>query len=174
MKGFQAEYVTVTASGNDTLSVNAIAMTWSGGEQWGFLGDIESVCGADWYYSDVMVANSDSTCGRSEANVMRNRKSNCIWIDRDHSNGLRSTGFLYHALCFGSSKDPDNDGHAFQYRQHPETIYSSGARYHNSRFTTTDEKIAIFWPQLENNDDGSDKDLSAVTNKLGKGMNGWK
>jgi hypothetical protein len=157
--------VAVAASGNDAVCINFISMTWPGGEQFGFLGDIGTMCGADWYYSDVLTANYDSTS--TETPVLLNRTSNCVWIDGDGSNGLRFQGFGYHATDFSSSKNHDNDGRAAQYHTHPDTMCSSAPRFKMYPKMHVDTQIPIFWPKLQYNSDNSDADIKAVTNNAG-------
>jgi hypothetical protein len=158
--------VALAASGNDAICINWVSVAWPSGEHWGFLGDLGTMCNADWYYSDTLTANWDSES--TEAPVLLNRSSNCLWLDGDGSNGLRLQGLGIHLLDFSSSKDSDNDGRAKQYHANPETMRSNALRFKMYEDMHAKTEIPIFWPKLAYNSDNSDADLKAVTNNAGK------
>jgi hypothetical protein len=163
--GRQAEYMAVSASDPDAVCISYITTTWPDGTSMGFLGDIGYMCGASWYPSDTLITNTDSAS--SEAPLALNRTSNCMWIDRDHSKGIKHQGFSFHLPDFSSSKDVEKDGRAQQYADHPETMCSSWPRL--QLFETIDRKtkISYFDPPLKYTEYNADADQSVVTNNHG-------
>jgi hypothetical protein len=164
--GRQAEYIALSSSSDDALCINYVTTTWPDGSSMGFLGDVGSMCGANWYYSDVIVTNYDSST--SEAPQVLNRTSNCMWIDRDHTNGIPHAGFSFHVVDFSSSTDKDNDGRAKQYHDDKDTMCTSAPRFKMYEQMDKETDIAIFWPALEYTDDNADADLEKVKNNPGK------
>jgi hypothetical protein len=54
MDGRQSEYLAISAAGDDAICINYVTITWPDGTSWGFLGDVGTMCGARWYYSDTV------------------------------------------------------------------------------------------------------------------------
>lgn len=112
------------------------------------------MCGADWYYSDIIVANWDSTSTETPGSL--NRTSKCMWIDKNGSYGLRHKSFSFHVMDFSSSTDPETDERAAQYRDHIDTMCSAPARF---RFDGHDPDLWYFWPPLKYTAGNGDADM---------------
>ncbi|KAH7140221.1 hypothetical protein B0J13DRAFT_637641 [Dactylonectria estremocensis] len=126
--GQQATYALFSAN-NDAICIAYLTMTWANGDQYGWVGDWGSECGASWYYSNVYVKGT-------------NYKPNCMWIDADGDQP--QTGFQVHFPEFvrddGEAADPDgtqrdflcNSGPPFKYTSDPDpsgiTFWTLGSK----------------------------------------------
>ncbi|KAF7563673.1 hypothetical protein G7046_g427 [Stylonectria norvegica] len=79
-EGQQASYALFSAN-NDAICIAYLSITWSNGDEYGWVADWGRQCGASWYFSNVFVKGS-------------NNKPDCIWIDADGDQP--QTGFQVH------------------------------------------------------------------------------
>jgi hypothetical protein len=86
----QATYVSINAEHDDGICIAYIGQTWTDGTSLGWLGDNGKQCDWDWYLSNVEVG----------PNLY---KPLCMWIDSNHSNDLKATGFQIHTPDFFGS-----------------------------------------------------------------------
>jgi hypothetical protein len=84
----------------------------------------------------------------------------CVWIDQDHSNGLRFQGLSLHMPDFAST-----DGRIQQYNDFPDTLCKSKARMNFWDSIVPDAEIPIFTPPLQYNPDGTDVNMGRVVDK---------
>ncbi|KAH6988572.1 hypothetical protein EDB80DRAFT_589168 [Ilyonectria destructans] len=121
--GQQATYALLSAN-NDAICIAYMTMTWANGDQYGWVGDWGSECGATWYYSNVYVQGTSY-------------KPNCMWID---ANGDQpQTGFQIHwpefVLEDGDAVDPDGTKRDY--------LCNSGAPF--KTYTEPDPDTITFW-----------------------------
>ncbi|KAF7556137.1 hypothetical protein G7Z17_g1655 [Cylindrodendrum hubeiense] len=121
--GQQATYALLSAN-NDAICIAYMTMTWANGDQYGWVGDWGSECGATWYYSNVYVQGTSY-------------KPNCMWID---ANGDQpQTGFQVHwpefVLEDGDAVDPEGTKRDY--------LCNSGAPF--TTYTTPDPDTITFW-----------------------------
>lgn len=84
------EYISVTNGGTDGLCVAYVALTQPDGTKKAWYGDVGRACGADWYLSQLKTGDDDY-------------QPACVWIDRDHSYGLKYQGFGFHINDFAAT-----------------------------------------------------------------------
>ncbi|KAK5079553.1 hypothetical protein LTR70_008119 [Exophiala xenobiotica] len=145
-KKASAEYLSVSAFGTDGLCVAAVAVTSPTGYKAGWFGDIGRKCGAPWYPSNLVIPGSDPEA-----------RPACVWIDQDGSNNHPYTGLTIHLPSFTRA------GLAQEYNDNIDTLCRSLPRF--SMWTTRSVHMTLpvyYADRLEFNEDGSDKNLSAI------------
>lgn len=151
MKGTQASYMAISAGGIDAICISAISVAWpDGSDPIVWLGDLGSKCqDSDWSPS-VSRTGSDG------------QQSNCIWIDGDYSNGLRSQGLGLHMTDFYGLSSV-----AQQYNNNTDLLCNAPARLKFYHELHKDDWTLYFQPPLQYNPDGTDKDPAKV---IGQGV----
>lgn len=143
-----ANYLSVDAFGKDGLCVAAVAVTSPTGYQAGWLGDVGMKCGAPWYPSNLVVPGSDPEA-----------RPACVWIDQGSTN-YPHTAFTVHLPSFTGA----GDGLATQYNNNPESMCKALPRFSMWKVRSVHMTLPVFKPQLEFNEDGSDKDIDRLLN----------
>jgi len=85
----------------------------------------------------------------------------CVWIDHDHSNGLRHQGLSLHLPDFTTSQQ----GQSAEYSASLDPLCKSDPRMKFWPTIVPDAIIPFFKPPLQYNADGSDVDPKLVVNK---------
>ncbi|KAI9652386.1 MAG: hypothetical protein M1829_001661 [Trizodia sp. TS-e1964] len=143
----QPEYISVVAQESDAICISYIYASGNGA-QYAWYGDMGWTCGADWHYSNFTVGDG-------------HYQPKCVWIDSDHSNGLRFQGMSLHFPDFTASQTGQRD----EYNTNLDALCNSDARMKFWPGIVPDAIIPFFDPPLAYNADGSDADLSLVINK---------
>ena len=152
-----AEYISVTNGGDDAICVAYVSVTEPTGTKRLFMGETGFTCNIDWFHSTALIGT---------------QRPKCIWIDRDHSNGLRFQGMGIHLPSFSNSNDPTaGQGLAAEYQNDTDTMCKSPPRFKMYESINTEDPILFFFPPFTEdsfNDDGSDKDISKIINNPGR------
>lgn len=142
------EYISIANGGDDALCIAYIALTQPDGTKKAWYGDIAKSCGADWYHSQLKTGDDDY-------------QPACIWIDRDHSYGLRFQGFGMHIIDFAATQE-----RAEQYNDNKDLMCKAAPRLRMYTDMNDDDPIPFFNPPLEYNTTGeADKDPAVVMDK---------
>lgn len=142
------EYLSIANGGNDALCIAYIAVTQPDGTKKAWYGDIAKSCGADWYHSQLKTGDDDY-------------QPACIWIDRDHSYGLRFQGLGMHIIDFAAT-----DERAEQYNKNNDLMCKAAPRLRMYTSMNDDDPIPFFSPPLEYNTTGLvDVDPAVVMDK---------
>ena len=128
------DYIAVTNGGDDALCIAYIVLTQPDGDSKVWYGDIAKACGADWYPSELKTNKDDYQAA-------------CIWIDRDHSNGLQFQGFGLHINDFASPTQERVD----QYNENMDLMCKAEPRLKMYEKMTSQDPISFFKPPLEYN-----------------------
>lgn len=151
-----AEYISVTAGGDDAICVAYVAVTEPTETKRVFMGDVGASCNFDFYYSILVVGGT---------------RPRCVWIDKNHSNGLRFQGMGIHLPSFSNGDSTDQQGLAAQYGANLDTMCKSGPRLRMYEELNAEDPILFFSPPFTSddfNEDGSDKDISKIIKNPGK------
>ena len=143
----QPEYVLLDMSGDDAICLTHVVATGNAA-QWTWFGDMGAKCDADWYYSNKIVGDGTYT-------------PKCVWLDKNHSKGLRYAGLGLHMPDFSSSEQ----GRAEEYQNDLDTLCKSTPRMKFYPTMPDDGLPPFFKPPLATNADGSDKDPNRVKDK---------
>lgn len=142
------EYISIANGGDDALCIAYVALTQPDGTKKAWYGDIAKSCGADWYHSQLKTGDDDY-------------QPSCIWIDRDHSYGLRFQGLGMHIIDFAATKE-----RAEQYNDNKDLMCKAAPRLRMYTDMNDDDPIPFFSPPLEYNSTGEvDKDPAVVMDK---------
>lgn len=142
------EYLSFANGGDDALCIAYIALTQPDGTKKAWYGDIAKSCGADWYHSQLKTGDDDY-------------QPACIWIDRDHSYGLRFQGLGMHIMDFAATQE-----RAEQYNDNHDLMCKAAPRLRMYTDMNDDDPIPFFSPPLEYNTTGLvDKDPAVVMDK---------
>ena len=145
-KKAQPEYLQVVAWEGDGICISMVSVT-SNGAQWGWTGDMAKMCGGDWFPSTYMLGDGTDT-------------PSCIWIDSDHTNGIRAQGFSLHMPDFAQ-----RDGRKMALEDTPETNCKSGPRQTFWYDRLPDQQPDFFKPPLKYTPDGGDVDTKRVVTR---------
>lgn len=139
----QPAYLMLSMNESDAI---CIAYIYASGDsvQYSWFGDVGYSCGADWYPSSYKVRDSVST-------------PKCVWIDQDHSNGLRFQGLSLHMQDFSSTQ-----ARVDEYNENQDTFCKSKPRMNFWDTIWGNDLIPFFQPPLKYTPDGADADLSQV------------
>jgi hypothetical protein len=143
----QPEYISVVAEESDAICISYIYASGNGA-QYAWYGDMGYTCNADWYPSNFTVADG-------------HYQPKCVWIDSDHSQGLRFQGLSLHFPDFTASQT----GQQNEYTNNLDTLCKSDPRMAFWPDIVPDSVVPFFSPPLLYNTDGSDVDTSLVINK---------
>lgn len=143
----QPEYVSVVAQETDAICISYIYASGNGA-QYAWYGDMGYTCDADWYPSNFTVGDG-------------HYQPKCVWIDSDHTNGLKARGLSLHFPDFTASQP----GQQNEYNNNKDTLCKSDPRMGFWPDILPDSIIPFFSPPLIYNPDGSDVDTSLVINK---------
>ena len=146
-KDEQAPYVMLAMNEADAICISFIIVSGDAAE-WTWLGDMGKTCGADWYNSNFEVGSGTYT-------------PFCVWIDQDHSNGLKAQGMSLHMPDFSGSQA----GTVQQYKENPDSLCKSTERMTFWPAIVADAYIPTFSPPLKYNPNGTDVDLSKVIDR---------
>ena len=142
------EYLSIVNGGDDALCIAYIALTQPDGTEKAWYGDIAKSCGADWYYSQLKTGDDDY-------------QPVCIWIDRNHSNGLQFQGLGMHISDFTATQE-----RAEQYDNNNDLMCKAAPRLRMYTHMTDKDPIPFFSPPLEYETPGLvDKDPAVVLDK---------
>ena len=142
------EYLSIANGGDDALCIAYIALTQPDGDKKAWYGDIAKSCGADWYHSQLKTGDDDY-------------QPACIWIDRDHSYGLRFQGLGLHINDFAATKE-----RAEQYNDDNDLMCKAAPRLRMYTAMNDKDPIPFFSPPLEYNTTGLvDVDPAVVMDK---------
>ncbi len=142
------EYISITNGGHDGLCIAYIALTQPDGTKRAWYGDVGKLCGADWYLSQLKTGEDDYMPA-------------CIWIDRDHSYGLRHQGFGLHITDFTATEE-----RAAQYNENKDLMCNAAPRFRMYEKMTEADPIPFFIPPLEYERKAlTDPDPAAVLDK---------
>lgn len=125
------EYISIANGGNDGLCIAYIAITQPDGTNKVWFGDIGKLCGVDWYHSQLKTGEND-------------RQSACVWIDRDHSYGLKYQGLGIHINDFAGT-----DERTLQYNDNRDLMCKAAPRFKMYETMTDADYIPYFNPPLE-------------------------
>ncbi|KAK4697493.1 hypothetical protein P7C71_g599, partial [Lecanoromycetidae sp. Uapishka_2] len=148
----QAPYVMLAMNEKDAICISFIIVSGDAAE-WTWLGDMGKTCGADWYNSNFEVGSGTYTPA-------------CVWIDQDHSDGLRAQGMSLHMPDFSGSQA----GTVQEYKQDPDSLCKSNARMTFWPAIVADALIPTFQPSLKYYPNGTDADLSKVIDRKTNGF----
>ncbi|KAI9703110.1 MAG: hypothetical protein M1820_005982 [Bogoriella megaspora] len=140
-------YLVVAAGGNDAICISYISMTDSQQNQHAWLGDIGYRCGAPWYHSVTRFGPDDY-------------QPRCTWIDGDHSGNIVEYAMGMHITDFAQK----NDSLTKEYQENIATMCGTKPRWamYPSKWSLKHDKLPTYNPALSYNQDGSDKDESAL------------
>ena len=145
-KSEQPEYLMLTMNESDGICISMV-MASGDGVQWTWLGDMGKACGADWLPSDFKLGAGTY-------------HPNCVWIDQDHSNGIKSQGFSLHMPDFANEQ-----GQVDQYQDDMDTLCKSSKRMTFWYDIVADAEIPFFDSPLEYTDTGADVDISKIVDR---------
>lgn len=151
-KDEQAEYVMLAMNEKDAICIAFIIVSGDGGE-WTWLGDMGKTCGADWYNSNFKIGTGTYT-------------PPCVWIDQDHTNGLKAQGMSLHMPDFSGSQN----GTVQEYSQNQDALCKSNKRMTFWPSIVADSEIPTFQPPLVYDTNGTDVDLSKVIDRKTNGF----
>ncbi|KAF2232758.1 hypothetical protein EV356DRAFT_517107 [Viridothelium virens] len=139
-------YVVVAAGGNDALCISYIAITDPAKNQQAWVGDVGYQCGARWYYSSAIFGSS-------------NYQPRCTWIDGDDTNDIVEYAISMHITDFKGVGDPSqHQGLVKEYKDNVASMCGSAPRLTFwSSWDMDKDRMPIYNPVLQYNDDGSDK-----------------
>lgn len=152
--GAQADpyYIMLSNLENDAICISEV--TVAGAKISGtFYGDTGSKCGQSWFLSQNEIGSEF-------------RKSKCVWLDADHSNGINARALSFHLNDMAPSSDKMK-----QYQDRPETLCKSTPRFSFWGNLLPDGTIPFFKPKLVYLEDsqsgaqGADKDPDRVLDK---------
>lgn len=146
----QATYVMLSMLESDAICVSYISMTWPNGVNYMFFGDVGYQCGVDWYHSDLIVDASGY-------------KPRCIWLDKDHSNGLHFGGMGMHITDFFATPE-----RADEYKMIPDAMCKSTPRFQMYPDILPDQWHSFYLPPLEYFPNHTDTDYNRVINAKGE------
>ena len=144
-----AAYVSISASGDDAVCIAFVTITQANGDSSTFTGDVPAQCGATWFESSITLGTDGS-------------HPQCVWIDKNGSDGLQDQGFGFHVRDFFGTKA---QGTAFV--GNSDLMCKSGPRFRMYPQLKAKESILFYNPPLDYNQDGTDKDPSKVINNPG-------
>ncbi|KAM7183338.1 hypothetical protein V8F33_013645 [Rhypophila sp. PSN 637] len=124
-----AEYLSMTASGNNAVCISIVTVTTPSGVQYSWMGDVAKQCGAPWSYGNVVA--SISTKGEV--------RPACIWLDLDATNGLKTKGVGMHLPSFQSNELREAD-----FRNHTDKMCKSDPRFKVYEELTSLDPIPYF------------------------------
>ncbi|KAF1936612.1 hypothetical protein EJ02DRAFT_459395 [Clathrospora elynae] len=124
------EYISIVMQENDAICL-ALVVATSNGKQWTWTGDIGYTCGAQWY-------NSKYTFGGS------NQPIRCVWLDKDHTNGIIAQGMSLHIRDFSGES-----GLLRQYNEDQGRLCENTARMTFHSDIRPDDIVRFFDPPLE-------------------------
>lgn len=142
----QPEYIMLSMNDNDGICVNYIYVS-AYGAQWAWYGDLGAKCGADWYNSNHIIGDGTYT-------------PKCVWIDKDHSYGMKAQGLSLHMPDFSST-----NAKVQQYNDMPDTLCKSTPRMKMWGEIWPDSLIPTFQPPLKYTDAGADDNPQRVIDK---------
>ena len=143
-----AEYLSVSAFGKDGLCIAAVAVTSPTGYKAGWFGDVGMKCGAPWYPSNLVIPGSNPET-----------RPACVWIDQDGSNNHPYKGLTVHLPSFTGA------GLAQEYDENIDTLCKSLPRFSMWKTRSVHMTLPVYYAnKLEYNEDGSDKNLTAILN----------
>ncbi|MCJ1367919.1 hypothetical protein MMC16_007055 [Acarospora aff. strigata] len=142
----QPEYIMLSMNDNDAICVTFIYVS-DNRAQWAWYGDLGWKCGADWYPSNQKVGSGTYT-------------PKCVWIDKNHSKGIRSQGLSLHMPDFSSTEAMFQ-----QYIDNPDTLCKSTPRMKMWGEIWPDSSIPTFQPPLKYTATGADEDPHRVIDK---------
>lgn len=140
-----ADYVSVSAFGNDGLCVAAVGVTSPTGYQAGWFGDVGMKCGAPWYPSSLVIPGTSPDA-----------RPACVWIDQNGSNGHLNHGITIHLPDFSG------EGLAKEYNNNTDAMCKSLPRFSMWTSRSPHMTLPVYNPPLEYNADGSDKDMKLI------------
>ena len=138
------EYLSVSANGNNAICIAYVAVTWTDDQNKLWLGNWGAECGGAWYHSNLAISD-DSFVPK------------CTWIDQDFSNNIKAQGIGIHITDFGATA-----ARVRQFNDDRSLVCDSKPRFHLYDRLHVDMPIPFFYPPLEFNPDGTDKDVHKV------------
>jgi hypothetical protein len=126
----QPEYISVVAEESDAICISYIYASGNGA-QYAWYGDMGWTCGSDWHYSNFTVGDG-------------HYQPKCVWIDSDHSNGLRFQGMSLYFPDFTASQTGQQD----KYNSNLDTLCNSDPRMKFWPSIVPDTEIPNFTPPL--------------------------
>jgi hypothetical protein len=145
----QAEYMALSAGGDDAICLSYITMTWPDSTRYFWSGDIGFKCGADWYPSNLEITSNNG-----------GNRPKCTWIDGNHSNGLRYQGMSIHMSDFGNYQ-----GLASEWNSNPALLCQSKPRfqmYPNLDVNSMKTSVPIFSPTIQIDANGDTNELQIL------------
>ncbi|KAL9076685.1 MAG: hypothetical protein Q9157_003575 [Trypethelium eluteriae] len=128
--------------------------------QQAWIGDVGYQCGARWYYSSAIFGSN-------------NNMPRCTWIDGDDTNDIVEYAISMHITDFKAVGDPQqHQGLVKEYKDNPASMCGSEPRLTFwSSWDIDNDRMPIYNPVLQYNDDGSDKsDIYTAGDSLGHSM----
>jgi hypothetical protein len=133
------EYVLIVMQETDAICLSGI-IAMGNSAQWTWTGDLGYTCGAQWYPSKESLGTS-------------NVPVKCVWMDKDHTNGIIAKGLSLHMPDFSG-----DEGLVNQYKQDQRRLCQNTARMtFQPEPVVPDSLIKIFKPPIEYNDKGGPK-----------------
>lgn len=148
----QAEYVMLSMMERDAICISYISVTWPGGVNYMFFGDVGYKCGADWYYSDLIVSADRYT-------------PKCIWLDQDHTNGLHHQGMGIHISDFLATP-----ARLEEYQNIPDAMCKSTPRFQMYPNILPDQWHSFYLPPLKFFKNGTDTNYNRIINAKGQNL----
>ena len=145
--GEQPSYVMINTDRDDGFCLSYVVASGNGA-QWTWLGDLGYKCGAPWYNSNQVEGDGTYT-------------PKCMWLDKNHSDGLKYSGLSLHMKDFAG----DEKGKADEYQSDPDTLCKSSRRMAFFTSMPDDGKPGMFLPALNYTSDGADVDWNYVKDK---------
>lgn len=143
----QPEYVMLTMENDDGICLSYVIASGNSA-QWTLFGDLGYKCGADWYNSNQKVGDGTYT-------------PKCVWLDKNHSNGLHYSGLALHMPDFAG----DEQGKIDEYQEDPDTLCKSTRRMGFFPSMPDDGLPPFFLPPLNYTSTGADVDFNYVKDR---------
>ena len=144
-------YVSIINGGDDAICVAWVTVTFPDGAQASWSGDTAFQCNADFFESSRQMGTTgpDGTGAPFTPH--------CVWIDRNHSNGLRYQGLAFHMRDFFN-----NANQATAYGENPGLMCNSGPRFRMYETLRPEDPVLMYKPPLEYTDQGTDADPTRI------------
>lgn len=153
-----AEYLSITAGGNDPICVAGLTATFPDGSQAAWSADVASLC-SNITGAKVFLSHD----GMTDVDSGKTTKPHCVWITQNHEEGVPHQGFGIHLPDFAGITANRQDS----YSANPDLMCRSGPRFRMYEDLRAWDPILTFDPVLESDENGVDLDKTKVINNPG-------
>ncbi|KAL2826276.1 hypothetical protein BDW59DRAFT_161114 [Aspergillus cavernicola] len=131
-----AEYLLLSMEESDAICLSVITVSGNS-QQWTWTGDMGYTCGVQWFHSSSRFGGS-------------NKAIRCVWLDKDHSAGIKAEGVSLHMPSF-SADDPLVN----QYKKNQRRLCQVTNRMTFHRHITSDSLVGFFNPPIQYTENGA-------------------